>query len=133
MTSIVDPGGGPGLIRSDSRGRVLIEPTQREALLDAFERGGQSAMAFRRQHGLKYPTFATWVQKRRRDRLEPEPVQHSFAEVVVDAPMEPSVQAAVAEPLRVTLADGTRIEVASRKHLAWVAELLRHLTSTRPC
>ncbi len=39
---------------------------QRDALLDAFEQSGQSATAFCRQHGLKYPTFATRVQKHRR-------------------------------------------------------------------
>jgi hypothetical protein len=54
------------LIRCDSKGRVLVAAGQRDALLDAFEQSGQSAMAFCRQHGLKYPTFATWVQKRRR-------------------------------------------------------------------
>jgi hypothetical protein len=86
MTSIVDPGEPAGLIRSDTKGRVLVAADQREALLDAFERSGQSAMAFCRQHGLKYPTFATWVQKRRRG---PEPGAPRFAEVMVDVPAGP--------------------------------------------
>jgi hypothetical protein len=46
------------------RGRVLISAPQHEALLDEFARSGLSAMAFRRLHGLVYPTFATWIQKR---------------------------------------------------------------------
>jgi hypothetical protein len=80
MTSIVDLAGEAArLIRSDSKGRVLVAADQRDALLDAFEQSGQSAMAFCRQHGLKYPTFATWVQKRRRGT---EPVHPRFAEVV---------------------------------------------------
>jgi class 3 adenylate cyclase len=63
MTTIVDPAGEAArLIRSDTKGRVLVAADQRDALLDAFEQSGQSAMAFCRQHCLKYPTFATWVQ-----------------------------------------------------------------------
>lgn len=53
MTSIVDLAGEAArLIRSDSKGRVLVTSDQRDALLDAFERSGQSAMAFcRRKRG----------------------------------------------------------------------------------
>jgi len=67
MTSIVDPAGEAARqIRSDTKGRVLVAADQRDALLDPFEQSGQSDMAFCRQHDLKYPTFATLVQKRRR-------------------------------------------------------------------
>ena len=130
MTSIVDPAEEAArLIRSDSWGRVLVAADQREALLDAFEQSGQSAMAFCRKHGLKYPTFATWVQKRRRGGV---PAHPRFAEVTVDLPatVEPS---AAPEPMRVTLADGTRIDITCRKQLAWAVELLRHLSPTRSC
>lgn len=42
-----------GLIPADSRGRVLVDPVQREVLLHAFEQSGQSAMAYcRLQDGL---------------------------------------------------------------------------------
>ena len=62
MTSIMDTDGGSDLIRVDAKGRVLGPAAQREALLDAFERGGRLAMAFGRQHGIKYPTFANWTR-----------------------------------------------------------------------
>lgn len=130
MTSIVDPAGEAArLIRSDTKGRVLVADDQRDALLDAFEQSGQSAMAFCRQHGLKYPTFATWVQKRRRGN---GPALPRFAEVTVDLPatVEPPV---APEPMRITLADGTRIDIACRKQLGWAVELLRHLSPVRPC
>lgn len=130
MTSIVDPAGKAArLIRSDSKGRVLVAADQREALVDAFEQSGQSAMAFCRQHGLKYPTFATWVQKRRRGSV---PALPRFAEVAVDFPVAPEPLPAP-EPLRITLADGTRIDISCRKQLAWAAELLRHLSPPRSC
>lgn len=130
MTSIVDPDGEAArLIRSDTKGRVLVAADQRDALLDAFEQSGQSAMAFCRQHGLKYPTFATWVQKRRRGS---GPAHPGFAEVTVDLPatVEPPV---VPEPMRITLPDGIRIDIACRKQLAWAVELLRHLSPLRSC
>jgi len=41
---------------------------RREAILDAFERIGMSGQAFAARIGVKYPTFATWVQRRRRSR-----------------------------------------------------------------
>ena len=54
MTSIVDlVGAAAWLIRSDSKGCVLVAADQRDALLDAFEQSGQLAMSFCRQRGLK--------------------------------------------------------------------------------
>lgn len=127
MTSIVDSEGG-SVIRSDRRGRVLIGAAQREALLDEFDRGGLSAMAFCRLHGLVYPTFASWVQKRRR-RTAASP---TFAEVVVEAPAEVSV----ATPnglLRVTLTGGVTLEMSGREQLPLAVELIRALAAHPSC
>jgi len=126
MTSIVDSEGGSGMIRSDRRGRVLIGAAQREALLDEFDRSGLSAMAFCRLHGLVYPTFATWVQKRRR-RPAATP---AFAEVVVESRDEaPAV--APNGLLRVTLTGGVTLEMSGCEQLPLVVELIRQLSV--PC
>ena len=130
MTFIVssEDAGDGRLIHSDRRGRVLVSLEQREALLDAFERSGQSGVAFCRQHGLKYPTFATWVQKRKR---QPAPIRSTtFAEVILEAPLG---QSGESPGLSVMLPDGSRIDIACRSQLPWAAELLRHLSSSRPC
>jgi hypothetical protein len=50
-------------------GRVRTPLAQRNALLNAFERSGLSGMKFAALHGVKYPSFANWVQQRRRQRL----------------------------------------------------------------
>ncbi|MBK1884431.1 hypothetical protein JIN85_18585 [Luteolibacter pohnpeiensis] len=54
------------LIRMDAIGRVRTSASQREALLDAYESSGLSGPEFAARHGVKYQTFATWLQKRKR-------------------------------------------------------------------
>jgi len=56
------------ILKTDALGRVRMPKDRREAILDAFERSGMSGQAFATRIGVKYPTFATWVQKRRRSR-----------------------------------------------------------------
>jgi hypothetical protein len=138
MTLIINPARNGDLIRSDSKGGVLVPAEQREALLDAYERSGQSGVAFCQQHGLKYPTFATWVQKRRRlsppEEASSEPIRvPGFAEVMLEAPAPGPPFAPASGNLAITLPDGTRIDIACRSQLSWAAELLRHLSSSRPC
>lgn len=54
------------ILKTDTRHRVRTPASQREALLDAFERTSMSGAQFARHHGIRYPTFANWCQKRRR-------------------------------------------------------------------
>ena len=61
------------ILQQDARGRVLVSVARREALLDEFERSGSSAMRFARLAGLKYSTFANWIQARRRKRALVQP------------------------------------------------------------
>jgi transposase-like protein len=54
------------LLKTDTRFRVRTPAAQRDALLDLYERGTLTAKAFAASHGIKYPTFAVWVQQRRK-------------------------------------------------------------------
>ena len=56
------------ILKQDGRGRVRLPARRREALLDEFERSGASGAKFARLAGIKYATFAGWVQKRRKQR-----------------------------------------------------------------
>ena len=58
------------LLKTDVLGRVRVKKARRDVLLDEFERGGTSAQAFAKRVGIKYQTFASWVQKRRRARKQ---------------------------------------------------------------
>ena len=68
----------------DGTGQVRLSVQRREALLDEFERSGLSGVQLARLAGVKYPTFAVWVQNRRRkaqacprDNHPPKAVQGS--------------------------------------------------------
>jgi hypothetical protein len=54
------------LLKTDARLRVQTPKAQREALLDLFLSSTATAKAFAAEHGIKYPTFAVWVQNRRK-------------------------------------------------------------------
>ncbi len=54
------------VLKQDRRGRVRVPTERREALLDEFARSGLSAAAFAQMAGIKYPTFANWLQQRRK-------------------------------------------------------------------
>ena len=88
------------ILKTDVLGRVRMPANRREAILDAFEQSGMSGQAFAKHIGVKYPTFATWIQKRRRDRSEypqrkltgPPPPQITFVEAQIEKPSAPLLQ-----------------------------------------
>lgn len=52
------------VLKQDKRGRVQTPLARREQLLVEFEQSGLSGPKFAALVGIKYQTFATWVQKR---------------------------------------------------------------------
>jgi transposase len=67
LTTQVGENGGSGteILKVDRMGRVRVPRERRRALLVEFERSGMSAVEFAKWSGVKYQTFATWVQKKR--------------------------------------------------------------------
>lgn len=55
------------IFKVDAIGRVRVPKERRKALVDEFEGSGMSGLAFAERYGVNYQTFATWVQKRRRE------------------------------------------------------------------
>jgi transposase-like protein len=124
-----------GLIRTDQIGRLRFTPAQRRILLDAFENSGQSASGFAAQHGIKYTTFATWVQKRRADqpgvRTSPAVAPARpllLAEVSCEEACPP---AGACGPLEVCLPGGVRLAIGGIVQVPLAAALIRELS--RPC
>jgi hypothetical protein len=56
------------ILKVDVIGRVWTPRGQQEAVLDELERSGMDGTKFADHIRVWYPTFASWVQKRRRER-----------------------------------------------------------------
>jgi hypothetical protein len=55
------------IIKSDRTGRPRYTQQYKDEVLAAFDASGMSGAAFAEHCGLKYPTFAGWVTKRKRE------------------------------------------------------------------
>jgi transposase-like protein len=99
-------------------------PEQRRRLLTEFERTGLPVAEFARRAGLKYSTFARWVQGHRRAPRSPRQSPVRWLEAVV-AP------AAGATPLLVHLPGGARLELQATRQLPLAVALLHALA--KPC
>lgn len=120
------------VLKVDAAGRVWTPREQREAVLDEFERSGLPATKFAAHVGVKYPTFASWVQARRRRRGDAdmatarEPAALKWVEASVAGA---DTEAKATRALVVHLPGGGRIEVNDLAQAALAAQLLRVLCS----
>ena len=107
-------------VTMDTKGRVRTSKAQRRVILAQFEHSGMSAAQFARQTGLKYSTFALWVQRYRRtkrpDRKSPVRLLEA---VVASAPLSAG--------LLVQLPGGARLEIREAGQVPLVVALLRAL------
>jgi transposase len=124
MTS---PNNGSEILKVDTLGRVRTSPQRREELLDEFERSGLSAAKFAAVVGIKYQTFANWVQQRRRQKKELSPVsrQSKDARVQWFQTVVQAAQPASTSSLVIRLNSGVQIEVSNAGQAALAAALLR--------
>jgi hypothetical protein len=74
------------ILKTDAQGRVRTPAKRRESLLEEFDRSGLSGSKFAELAGIKYQTFATWLQKRRRQGASPTKTAHAvrWLETVVE-------------------------------------------------
>jgi len=112
-TELIDDGA-----KRDRRGRRLMPPERVAALLCEYDTSGLTQAEFARRAGVKYPTFASWVQARRGSA--PSTVAGvRFAEVQL-----PMVKASAAE-LSVLLPDGVIARGSNAQALAALVRALR--------
>jgi hypothetical protein len=126
------------VIKTDVLGRVKMSAERREQLLDEFERSGLSGCKYAELIGVKYSTFATWAQKRRRAR---EAYRKAPAKGVVKAEpvrwLEAVVQEArqsgggLAEAIVLEMRGGGRVQIGHARQVVLAAALLRELE--KPC
>ena len=124
------------ILKSDALGRVSTSKQQREALLDEFERSGLKGAQFARAVGVKYATFANWVQKRRHARGDykrggsgPQDGALRLIEAVVTSGAAmPSNSAAVEQALEVHLPGGAKFLVGSAHQVPLASQLIQALS-----
>ena len=137
--------GEPEILKVDTRRRVRLPREKREALLDEFERSGVSGARFAGIYGIKYQTFANWMQKRRKERKKAgvEGTSGGGEEREKDGAVrwleavgtrEVAIGGTAtgrrmggATSLRIELAGGMRMEISHPSQINLAAELLRVL------
>ena len=135
-----DAGKAGRVLKRDALGRVKSDAAQRERILDEFERSGLSGVKFSGVVGIKYATFASWVQRRKRQRAGRGRKRRARKFALgtalsvprlgwVEAKVERRALAPVAEKraLRVTLPGGALLEIADEAQTLLAARLLRAL------
>jgi transposase-like protein len=116
------------LVKFDRRGRLRYAPEQKAAILEAFAKSGLSGPKFAALHGVKYQTFAAWLQNRKRGAAPgrlPAPAGLALVEVSVPATR------CFDHGLRLVLPGGTELHLASQAAVPLAAALIRELS--RPC
>ena len=127
--------GGSKILKTDALGRVRTPAARREQLLDEFERSGVSGAKFAGLTGLKYQTFASWVQRRRRGptaraNTPGDPAStvrwlEAVVGTVADNQKDPAL------PLH--LPGGTCLEISCAAQIPLAAALLRALEKAGAC
>ena len=113
------------ILKTDSRGRVCMPPQRREELLLEFERSGLPATKFAQLAGVRYQTFATWVQKHK--KRHPTTGAAASAAPLRFAEVVPAIATPACGMLRVVLPGGAVIEVADGAQAEVAAQLLKAL------
>ncbi len=117
------------ILKQDGRGRVRTSAARREQLLVEFERSGLSGPKFAELVGVKYQTFATWVQRRQRQLGAAAKVPVPATESVkwLEAVMASAPHAVAGAVLVLQLPGGVCLEVADEKQAVLAAALVRAL------
>lgn len=104
----------------DRLGRKITPAARREELVVAWRQSGLTQAAFARREGVRYPTFASWVQQARQagGQMPSCAPKVRLAEVAVPAALS-------APAVEVRLADGTLVRGASARDVAAVVRALR--------
>jgi transposase-like protein len=134
MGAMITTTGSSGAIQSvpvtvDTKGRVRTSKEQRCNILAGFERSGVSAAEFAKQSGIKYSTFAGWLQRHRRSKPKGQPSIMRLLEAVVEQPR--SGAASSVSSVMLHFPGGMQIELSDEKQMPLAAALVRALA--KPC
>ena len=137
LTKITTASGTPissAVIKSDCLGRIHVSKEHRGKLLAAFDSSGMSGAKFASHYGIKYPTFASWIQKRRRERDNYQDAPHQSANCLVDslaevtlAELTPDTTAVSSDLVTLKLPGGSSLDIGNPEQACLAAALLNNL------
>jgi len=112
------------IVKADRVGRTRYTDQYKAEVVEAFASSGLSGPAFARQCGVKYPTFASWVTKARREDPQLPAGRSRSSFIVAEIGQEGS---GTAEGLEVRLPGDITAVVGTSREVALLAELLKVL------
>jgi transposase-like protein len=130
------------LLKTDVRGRLRTSQERRQTILEEFDRSGLSGAQFARLVGIKYSTFAQWVQNRRsksgsiKSRRESTGSKAQAPLRLLEAIVDPSGRSAssACSGVKLQLPGGVVLEFSSADQVPLVAALVKGLQlSGSPC
>jgi hypothetical protein len=125
---------GSTLIKTDVLGRMHRTREQRERILDEYERSGLSGPEFAALCGVKYQTFATWLQRRKRLRgayPKRQPRRKAAPQVQWLEASIPPAAASTATGLLLQLPGGVQAQISDPHQIVLAAALMHALE--KPC
>jgi lambda repressor-like predicted transcriptional regulator len=123
-TSLACPAEGV-LVQTDCKGRLRVAKEQRKTVLARFEQSGMSATKFAAVAGIKYSTFAGWLQRYRRSKPRAASKGVRLVEAVIGAP--PSQEPPSKSGLIMHLPGAVRLELSSAADVPLAAALIEAL------
>ena len=118
------------ILKTDCKGRIRFPARMREQLLDEYERSGMSGAEFAAYYDIKYPTFATWRQKRERERRKVCPAKRGAARAQPDCTL---IEVALADTpgttgVQIELPGGASVRITNQAEAQLAAEVLKGLS-----
>ena len=113
------------LVQADSKGRLRVSKDQRKAVLARFEQSGMSAAKFVAVAGIKYSTFAGWLQRYRRPKSRAAIKRVRLVEAVISP--NPGKEPGPGTGLVVHLPGSVRVELSSVAQVPQAVALLEAL------
>jgi hypothetical protein len=114
------------VLKVDETGRVRTPRELPDAVLDEFERSGMPATQFAARLGVKFPTFASWVQQRQKSHGDGKTLR--WFEATAAAPTH-----LTRKSLNAQLPGGARMEVADEAQAKMAGLLRRELARGGLC
>jgi len=124
------------IIKVDRLGRVRTKRDQREAMLAEYAGSGMSGVEYAEYIGVKYPTFASWVQKQRREKEAGERQTERLAKPVmewVEAVVENKPESSSPGGVVIRLRGGEEMTIRDISGVKLAVEMLRQLGGGWTC